>query len=155
MVQACASYLIGPLVFTGTRKMFSNRVCGATRVPGADRSQIETERLKVLSCPLPKPTTSDKKADDGRPILVPPAYSVDVQYTRSSNGGKSILARKADKLVLGNLGTCSFALGIPLTRQANGSPKTACSWRLSSGSGSSRPCKSPLVNRYGHSSTLP
>lgn len=115
MIQACASYIIGPLVFTGTRKMFSNRVRSLPRELGADHAQIETERLKVLSCPLPQPTTSDKKADDGRPILVPPAYSVNVQYARSSNGGKSILARKADKLVLGNLGTCSLAPRTPLT----------------------------------------
>lgn len=89
-IQTADSYLQGNTIFTGTRKMLSNR--------------IETERLVVASPPLPKATRKDFKASDGKPLLTPPAYTLHFDYTRKSNKGKSLLSKKSDTLPLGHLG---------------------------------------------------
>ncbi|CDU24336.1 uncharacterized protein SPSC_03407 [Sporisorium scitamineum] len=84
------SYLQGNAIFTGTRKTLSNR--------------IETEHLVISSPPLPKAAKKDAKAANGKPILTPPAYTLQIIYTRKSNKGKSLLANKSESLPLGHLG---------------------------------------------------
>lgn len=82
--------------------------------------QVEVEYLRIQSPAPGAPRVTNETAADGRPILVPPEYKLEVWYTRKSNGGKSVLATKHDYIVLGHFGTCSLAL-----TQANGSPKRA------------------------------
>src|SRR5690349_15662475 len=65
-LQFVDSYLQGNTIFTGTRKMLSNR--------------IETEHLTVSSPPLPKASKKSAKAADGKPILTPPAYTLQFEY---------------------------------------------------------------------------
>lgn len=89
-IQMVDSYLQGNIIFTGTRKTLSNR--------------IETEHLTLSSPPLPKAVKKDAKAADGKPILTPPAYTLQLAYTRKSNKGKSVLAKKNESLPLGHLG---------------------------------------------------
>ncbi|SPO30485.1 uncharacterized protein UTRI_06415 [Ustilago trichophora] len=89
-IQMADSYLQANTIFTGTRKMLSNR--------------IETEHLTIASPPLPKATKKGSKAPNGKPILTPPAYTLQFEYTRKSNKGKSLLGRKSDSLPLGHLG---------------------------------------------------
>lgn len=99
-VQSLIKFFSGPIVFQGTRKMLSNRVRGVDVL-----NQIEVEHLRIQSPACGPATVSDKKADDGRPILIPPQYMLEVWYTRTSNGGKSVLAKKHDRIVLGHFGT--------------------------------------------------
>lgn len=99
-VQMADSYLQGNTIFTGTRKMLSNR--------------IETEHLTIASPPLPKATKKGSKAPNGNPILTPPAYTLQFEYTRKSNKGKSLLGRKSDSLPLGHLGKHSSTFTILL-----------------------------------------
>lgn len=91
-IQMGDSYLQGNTIFTGKRKMLSNR--------------IETEQLVISSPPLPKATKKNAKASNGKPILTPPAYTLHFDYTRKSNKGKSLLSKKSDSLPLGHLGEC-------------------------------------------------
>lgn len=89
-IQMIDAYLQGNTVFTGTRKVLSKR--------------IETEHLSIASPPLPKATKKDVKAADGKPLLTPPAYTLQFGYKRSSNKGKSLLKSKSGSLPLGHLG---------------------------------------------------
>ncbi|KAI3623815.1 hypothetical protein GLX27_001945 [Malassezia furfur] len=89
-LQSAIKYFAGPLVFRGTRKMLSNRV--------------EVEYLRIQSPAPGAPRVTNETAADGRPILVPPEYKLEVWYTRKSNGGKSVLATKHDYIVLGHFG---------------------------------------------------
>ncbi|CAO1634723.1 unnamed protein product [Parajaminaea phylloscopi] len=89
--QAVDAYLQGDRIFYGKRKMLSKR--------------IETELLSVSSPSLPKPTqSSDPDASTGKRLIVPPTYTLDIDYTRRSNGGKSLLQRSSGKAQLGSLG---------------------------------------------------
>lgn len=67
--------------------------------------KIELERLCIQSPSVSHATVSDKKAVDGRTILVPPKYVLDVWYSRESSDGKCVLSKKHDRIVLGHLGT--------------------------------------------------
>ncbi|KAJ1024116.1 hypothetical protein NDA16_002955 [Ustilago loliicola] len=89
-IQMGDSYLQGNTIFTGTRKMLSNR--------------IETEQLIISSPSLPKATKKNTKAPNGKSILTPPAYTLHFDYTRKTNKGKSLLSKKSDSLPLGHLG---------------------------------------------------
>ncbi|SNX87779.1 uncharacterized protein MEPE_06490 [Melanopsichium pennsylvanicum] len=89
-IQMTDSYLQGNNIFTGTRKMLSNR--------------IETEHLIIASPPLPKATKKGAKASNSKPVLTPPAYTLHIKYTRKTNKGKSLLSKKDDSLPLGHLG---------------------------------------------------
>ncbi|SYW83753.1 uncharacterized protein UBRO2_05309 [Ustilago bromivora] len=89
-IQAADSYLQGNTIFSGTRKMLSNR--------------IETEQLVISSPSLPKAIKKNAKAPSGKPILTPPAYTLHFHYTRKSNRGKSLLSKKSGSLPLGHLG---------------------------------------------------
>lgn len=89
-IQYVDSYLQGNTIFTGTRKMISNR--------------IETEHLTIASPSLPKAVKKGAKAANGKEILTPPAYTLQFQYTRKSNKGKSLLGKKSESLPLGHLG---------------------------------------------------
>ncbi|KAJ1020268.1 hypothetical protein NDA18_005865 [Ustilago nuda] len=89
-IQAAHSYLQGNTIFTGTRKMLSNR--------------IETEQLLISSPPLPKAIKKNAKAPSGKSILTPPAYTLHFHYTRKCNKGKSLLSKKSGSLPLGHLG---------------------------------------------------
>ncbi|EST07381.1 Signal peptidase complex subunit 2 [Kalmanozyma brasiliensis GHG001] len=89
-IQLADSYLQGNNIFIGTRKTVSNR--------------IESEHLTIASPSLPKAVKKGSKTSDGKPILTPPAYTLKFDYTRKSNKGKSLLARKSGSLPLGHLG---------------------------------------------------
>ncbi|TKY87556.1 hypothetical protein EX895_003570 [Sporisorium graminicola] len=89
-IQLLDSYLQGNTIFTGSRRTLSNR--------------IEAEHLTISSPPLPKAAKKDITAANGKPILTPPAYTLQFVYTRKSNKGKSLLARKSESLPLGHLG---------------------------------------------------
>ena len=89
-IQLADGYLQGNTIFTGMRKMLSNR--------------IETEHLRIASPPLPKATRKGAKGKKGKPLLTPPAYTLQFEYTRKSNKGKSLLGSKNDTLPLGHLG---------------------------------------------------
>ena len=89
-IQMADSYWQGNTIFTGTRKMLSNR--------------IETEHLTIASPPLPKASQKGAKATNGKPLLTPPAYTLSFEYTRKSNKSKSLMGRKSDSLPLGHLG---------------------------------------------------
>lgn len=65
-------------------------------------SQIETERLHIASPPLPKPVTAP--GPNGR--TTPPVYTLEIVYTRKSNGGKSLLRSAKETVTLGHLGEC-------------------------------------------------
>lgn len=87
-LQALDAYWQGDRIFTGKRKMLSKR--------------IETEVLTISSPSLPKPTV--EKTSEGQKWIVPPRYSLQVEYTRRSNGGKSLLRRVKQSLDMGHLG---------------------------------------------------
>lgn len=89
-IQLVDSYMQGNTIFTGTRKLLSNR--------------IETEHLRIASPPLPKATKKGSRAANGKPILTPPAYTLEFDYKRKSNKGKSLLSSKKGSLPLGHLG---------------------------------------------------
>ncbi|KAN0064970.1 hypothetical protein ACQY0O_002028 [Thecaphora frezii] len=89
-IQAIDSYWQGNTIFVGKRKMLSKR--------------IETESLKIVSPALPRATKKPNATKDGKPVLEPPVYSVQIDYTRKSNGGKSLLGSKKDTLALGHMG---------------------------------------------------
>ncbi|SJX66393.1 uncharacterized protein SRS1_16715 [Sporisorium reilianum f. sp. reilianum] len=89
-MQMIDSYLQGNTIFTGSRKTLSNR--------------IETEHLTISSPPLPKAVKKAAKAADGKPILTPPAYTLQFTYTRKSSKGQSLVAKKSESLTLGHLG---------------------------------------------------
>ncbi|GAC76261.1 hypothetical protein PANT_20d00026 [Moesziomyces antarcticus T-34] len=89
-LQMLDSYMQGNTIFTGTRKMLSNR--------------IETERIVLESPPLPKATKKAAPSPDAKPLLTPPAYTLHLHYTRKSNKGKSLLGSKNTSLPLGHLG---------------------------------------------------
>ncbi|PWN24266.1 hypothetical protein BCV69DRAFT_280156 [Microstroma glucosiphilum] len=87
-LQALDAYLQGDRIFTGKRKMLSKR--------------IETEVLTIASPSLPKPTV--EKTSEGQKWIVPPRYSLQVEYTRRSNGGKSLLRRVKQSVDMGHFG---------------------------------------------------
>ena len=84
------SYLQGDRIFTGKRKMLSKR--------------IETEVLIISSPSLPNPTIDPSSVSSSRKTIIPPIYTLQVEYTRRSNGGKSLLKKVQDKITLGHLG---------------------------------------------------
>lgn len=89
--QALDAYLQGDRIFVGKRKMLSNR--------------IETEALIISSPSLPKATLSaGKDSATGRKWITPPVYTLEIEYARRSNGGKSLLRRSREKTALGHLG---------------------------------------------------
>lgn len=70
-------------------------------------SRIETEVLIISSPSLPKPTISATiSASDGSSSskIVPPVYTLGIEYSRRSNAGKSLLGRVQEKITLGHLG---------------------------------------------------
>lgn len=68
-------------------------------------SQIETEKLLLSSPPLPKPVTSTTPSPkDGKKHTTPPIYSLEIDYSRKSNGGKSSIHEYKGKVELGHLG---------------------------------------------------
>ncbi|EPQ30556.1 uncharacterized protein PFL1_02081 [Pseudozyma flocculosa PF-1] len=89
-VQAVDSYLQGNTIFVGKRRMLSKR--------------IETENLKIVSPALGRSQETEYLSREGKPVLAPPNYSLKIDYTRKSNGGKSLLGSKKDTFVLGHLG---------------------------------------------------
>lgn len=90
-ISAFDAYRQGHTVFVGRRKMLSKR--------------IETERLVIASPPLPKPVTAAKATADGKRWTTPPVYSLTIDYTRKSNGGKSLLREaRGKKVELGHMG---------------------------------------------------
>ncbi|CAO1625482.1 unnamed protein product [Sympodiomycopsis kandeliae] len=84
-IQALDSYIQGDKIFTGKRKTLSSR--------------IETEYLSISSPQLAKAVIDDKKE------LIPPNYKLIINYTRSSNGGKSTIKRIENETI--DLGTFS------------------------------------------------
>ncbi|PWN92712.1 hypothetical protein FA10DRAFT_263470 [Acaromyces ingoldii] len=89
-VQTADAYMQGHTIFIGKRKMLAKR--------------IETERLVIASPPLPKPVTAATPSADGKRWTTPPVYSLHVDYTRKSNGGKSLLREAKEKVELGHMG---------------------------------------------------
>ncbi|GAC94290.1 hypothetical protein PHSY_001861 [Pseudozyma hubeiensis SY62] len=89
-IQMADSYLQGNNVFIGTRKAQSDRT--------------PTEHLTIASPPLPKAIKKDTKTTDGKPILTPPAYSLDITYRRTSTKDSSHAVQKSTPLPLGHLG---------------------------------------------------
>lgn len=89
-IQMADSYLQANNIFTGTRQKASDRVV--------------TERLTIASAPLPKATKNQSKTIDGKPILTPPAYTLQIDYTSKSNKSQSLLAQRKTSLPLGHLG---------------------------------------------------
>lgn len=89
-IQMVDSYLQGNLIFSGTRKTTSD--------------PTEIESLTIASPPLPKATKSNSQTSAGQAILTPPAYTLQIDYTRKSSEAKSLLARKNSSLPLGHLG---------------------------------------------------
>ncbi|PWY97948.1 hypothetical protein BCV70DRAFT_202434 [Testicularia cyperi] len=85
------SYMQGNNIFTGRRKMLSNR--------------IETERLSISSPPLPKAVRQTRTdSTSGKTVLTPPTYTLEINYSRKSNQGQSLLGHKKTSLCLGHLG---------------------------------------------------
>lgn len=67
--------------------------------------RIETERLTIASPALPKPVTSPTPSADGKRWTTPPVYALTIDYTRKSNGGKSLLREaRGKKVELGHMG---------------------------------------------------
>lgn len=89
-LQALDAYLQGDRIFTGRRKLLSKR--------------IETESLSIASPTLPKPTLSANTDSEGKRWIIPPTYTLDIEYARRSNGGKSLLRRVEERVTLGHLG---------------------------------------------------
>ncbi|UZJ55393.1 hypothetical protein CBS101457_004713 [Exobasidium rhododendri] len=89
-IQFMDSYRQGHTIFVGKRKMLAKR--------------IETERLLIASPPLPKAQTSATPSKDGKRWTTPPLYSLDIEYTRKTNGGKSLLRQTKKSITLGHLG---------------------------------------------------
>lgn len=87
-MQTIDAYIQGNRIFIGKRKTLSNR--------------IETEHLTISSPPLPKAIATT--SSDGKKTLTPPAYSLEVDYTRTSNGGKSLIRRAKETVQLGDFG---------------------------------------------------
>jgi signal peptidase complex subunit 2 len=66
--------------------------------------QIETERLVIASPPLPKAQTSATPSADGKRWTTPPVYSLQINYTRKTNKGKSLLRQAKKSITLGHMG---------------------------------------------------
>ncbi|XP_006463469.1 hypothetical protein AGABI2DRAFT_194285 [Agaricus bisporus var. bisporus H97] len=82
-IQTLYAYFVeGDTVFMGRRKTFSKRII--------------TERITLSSKtqPATKPTKN-------QPTSTPPAYTLSISYFRSTNAGKSLLARGKTKVVRG------------------------------------------------------
>jgi len=76
-VQSLYAYFIeGTIIFVGKRKTFSKRIIG-------ERIQINSTTL-----PLSSPTLSTKPSPANAP-----SYQLAISYVRSTNGGKSLLAK--------------------------------------------------------------
>lgn len=58
----------------------------------------------IASPPLPKAQTSPTPAADGRRWTTPPVYSLAIDYTRKTNGGKSLLRQAKKTIALGHMG---------------------------------------------------
>lgn len=67
-------------------------------------TQVEVEHITIQSPAVGRATVADKKGPDGRPMLIPPQYALDVKYERTSNAGKNVLVKKNDRVVLGHFG---------------------------------------------------
>lgn len=90
-ISAIDAYRQGSTIFVGKRRMLAKR--------------IETERLTIASPALAKPITSAKASADGKRWTTPPPYVLQIDYTRKSNGGKSLLREaRGKKVELGHLG---------------------------------------------------
>ncbi|PWN47945.1 hypothetical protein IE53DRAFT_389892 [Violaceomyces palustris] len=93
-IQTLDSYMQGSKIFEGKRKTVSKR--------------IETERLSISSPSLPKavikPPAGGTLAKGEKPTLIPPAYTLKIDYTRKSNNGKSLLGKKKTSITLGHMG---------------------------------------------------
>ncbi|PWN34129.1 uncharacterized protein FA14DRAFT_173843 [Meira miltonrushii] len=91
IIAGIDSYYTASTIFVGKRKMLAKR--------------IETERLTIASPALPKPITAKTASADGKKWTTPPVYTLTIDYTRKSNGGKSLLREAKNKKVeLGHLG---------------------------------------------------
>lgn len=71
-------------------------------------NQVEEDQLVIKSPHFLKPTLTGEKAADGRPELVPPNYEIEAYFSKTTNGGKTVLSRKHCRMVLGNFGTCTM-----------------------------------------------
>ena len=60
--------------------------------------------MVIASPPLPKAQTAATPAADGKRWTTPPVYSLDIDYTRKTNGGKSLLRQAKKKIALGHMG---------------------------------------------------
>ena len=71
-------------------------------------NQVEEDQLVIKSPHFLKPTLTGEKAADGQPELVPPNYEIEAYFSKTTNGGKTVLSRKHCRMVLGNFGTCTM-----------------------------------------------
>lgn len=124
--------------------------------------QIETEVLIIASPALPKPSLSSDVDAEGKKYIVPPRYTLQIEYTRRSNGGKSLLRRAKETVLIGHLGeffprrrdvtlvaTSAQTLAdtaFSLTVQANGSPRRGSLSKPSLRGSSSRLCNAHGVS---------
>lgn len=60
--------------------------------------------MVIASPPIPKAQTSPTPAADGKRWTTPPVYSLDIDYTRKTNNGKSLLRQARKSIVLGHMG---------------------------------------------------
>lgn len=107
-IQTLYAYFVeGDTVFVGKRKTFSKRVSSpplALFHPTSEPNlylyycyQIITERITLSSKTQParriKPSPSNNNTKS-----VPPAYTLSISYVRSTNAGKSLLAKGKTKV---------------------------------------------------------
>ncbi|TFK32326.1 microsomal signal peptidase 25 kDa subunit-domain-containing protein [Crucibulum laeve] len=107
LVQTLYAYFIeGETVFVGKRKTFSKRII-TERITLSSRTlpiKSTSPLLATLSSPLSvlSPSNSSTSASQSTssvstsslsPSLTTPAYSLSLSYVRSTNGGKSLLAK--------------------------------------------------------------
>ncbi|PKI82311.1 hypothetical protein MVES_003788 [Malassezia vespertilionis] len=95
-IQLLVRRIFGVAIFMGSRT-------GKEIVRALARSpQNETEWVQIKASSVGPSTLPGKKAADGKPVLIPPTYAVDVKYTRSIGG--RVLGSKDDHVVLGSFG---------------------------------------------------
>lgn len=59
----------------------------------------------IRSPHMHKANVSGEKTKEGRDVLVPPMYELDIDYMRLGSDGRTVCARKRGGVIVGNFGT--------------------------------------------------
>mgnify|MGYP007005471759 FL=1 len=67
--------------------------------------QGELECILIKSPYTHKAVFSDEKTKEGKRVLIPPVYELQVEYMRLGSDNRTVCARKKGCVIVGNFGT--------------------------------------------------